>query len=235
MSEHITVGELVFEVRQSDRRKSFGITVDRDGGLVVHKPTNADMAELTLWVETKLLWVHRKLAKQRETALIFRSPEYVSGESFSYLGKRYPLKIVNKLDQPLTFDGSRFYMLRDTRSAENHFRRWYLDEGSDWLKGRVNKLSMQAGAKPSKINIQDLGFRWGSCGKHDVVYFNWKILQLPPKLVDYIIMHELIHLTERNHSHSFWSALTRAMPDWKRRKDALAVRAKEYLVFGFSI
>jgi hypothetical protein len=104
-----------------------------------------------------------------------------------------------------------------------------IDGLPDWNFGR-NQLSQHTTRKPENIEVRDLGFRWGSCSKGGVVYFNWKALQLPVRLVDY--MHELVHLVEGHHGPEFWQALGRAMPDWQKRKDALADKAKEYLVFG---
>lgn len=95
-------------------------------------------------------------------------------------------------------------------------------------------LERRAGARPSRVEVRDLGYRWGSCGKTGVLFFNWKVLQLPARLVDYVILHELVHLRERNHGPGLWKALERAMPDWQERKDALAQEAKDYLVFGLS-
>ena len=65
-----------------------------------------------------------------------------------------------------------------------------------------------------------------------MLFFNWKVLQLPVKLIDYIIIHELVHLSERHHGPAFWTALERALPDWQARKEALVDKAKDYLVFG---
>ena len=65
-------------------------------------------------------------------------------------------------------------------------------------------------------------FRWGSCGKNGVLFFNWKVLQLPVRLADYVIAHELVHLVEGHHGPAFWATLGRAMPDWQKRKEALA-------------
>jgi len=79
-----------------------------------------------------------------------------------------------------------------------------------------------------------LGFRWGSCGKNGVLYFNWKILQLPSRLIDYVIVHELIHLLESHHGPAFSAALSRTMPNWQELKNALAKQAKEYLIFGLT-
>ena len=80
-----------------------------------------------------------------------------------------------------------------------------------------------------------MGFRWGSCGKNGVLFLNWKVLQLPLRLVDYVIMHELVHLREGHHGSAFWEALGQVMPDWQKRKDGLAERAKDYLVFGLAV
>jgi predicted metal-dependent hydrolase len=235
MTETLQLGGLVFEVRRSDRRKTLGVTVDRGGELVVHAPARLDTGALASWTNTKLLWVHRKLALKKEVAPKLRAPEYVSGEGFCYLGRRHRLKVVEKQEHPLQFDGTRFMLRRDARPAEEHFRRWYLDTGTEWLRRRVEHLSHHTGTKPDRIEVRDLGFRWGSCGKRGVLFFNWRVLQLPVRLVDYILTHELVHLRERHHGPAFWQALDRAMPDWMQRKKTLAGTAKNYLVFGSTV
>jgi len=235
MTETIKLEGLVFEVRRSERRRTLGLTVDRGGELVVHAPALLDAAVLASWTNKKLLWVHRKLALKQEAAPKMRAPEYVSGEAFCYLGRRLRLKVVEKQEHPLQFDGTRFMLRRDARPAEEHFRHWYVEAGTDWLRRRVERLSHHAASKPDRIEIRDLGFRWGSCGKRGVLFFNRKVLQLPVRLVDYIIMHELVHLREGNHGPAFWKALGCAMPDWNQRKEILAGNAKDYLVFGLSV
>jgi predicted metal-dependent hydrolase len=235
MTESLQIGGLLFEVRRSYRRKTLGLTVDRGGELVAHAPFATPAEELTHWITKKLLWVHRKLALKEEAAPKLHAPEYVSGEAFCYLGRRFTLKVVPKQELPLQFDGTRFLLRRDARPAEQHFRRWYLDSGTEWLRRRVATLAPRTGAAPAKVEVRDLGFRWGSCGKTGILLFNWKVLQLPVRLVDYIIMHELTHLTVRHHGPEFWQTLGRAMPDWQKRKDALANNAKDHLVFGMVV
>lgn len=234
MMETLKLGGLEFEVRRSERRKTLSLTLDRAGELVAHVPTETSSEELSRWINGKLLWVHRKLALKEEAAPKMRAPEFISGEAFCYLGRRYQLKLLARQKQPLQFDGTRFTLRQDARPAEPHFRRWYIFTGADWLRRRVEMLSTRTASHPTRIDIRDLGFRWGSCSKNGVLYFNWKVLQLPVRLVDYVIAHELIHLRQGHHGPAFWEALSRAMPDWQKRKDALASQAKEHLVFGFS-
>jgi predicted metal-dependent hydrolase len=232
MMETLQVGDLIFEVRYSQRRRTFGLTVDRGGELVVHVPAVAADEAVTKWINKKLLWVHQKLALKEQSAPKMRAPEYVSGEGFCYLGRRFRLQIVEVAPKPLQFDGHQFVLRSDARPAEVHFRRWYKEFGRGWIRRRVEQLSRYILKKPQRIALGDLGYRWGSCGKNDVLFFNWKVLQLPVKLIDYIIIHELVHLSERHHGPAFWSALEGALPDWRARKEALADNAKDYLVFG---
>ena len=192
MTETLQLGGLGFEVRRSDRRKTLGLTVDRAGELVAHIPSETSVEEISRWINKRLLWVHRKLALKEEVAPKTRAPEYVSGEAFCYLGRRFGLKVVSKQELPLQFDGTRFILRRDARLAEQHFRRWYLEAGTEWLRRRAERLSQHTTRKPERIEVRDLGFRWGSCGKSGVVFFNWKVLHLPVRLVDYIINGHMI-------------------------------------------
>jgi len=235
MTETLQRNGLVFEVRRSDRRKTLGLTVDRGGELVAHVPCATSVEELTCWIDKKLLWIYRKLALKEEAAPKIHASEYVSGEAFCYLGRRFGLKVVRQQEVPLQFDGTRFILRRDARPAGSHFRRWYLEVGTDWLQRRTERLARHIASRPEKVEVRDLGFRWGSCSESRVVYFNWKVLQLPVRLVDYIIMHELVHLVEGHHGPEFWRTLGRAMPDWQKRKDAIAGKAKDYLVFGLRV
>jgi len=146
MSESIQIGELTFEVRRSPRRRTLGLTVDRGGELVIHSPVAETAQELERWARSKLLWVHRTLALKEELAPRRRGPEFVSGESFSYLGRSYRLALAAQQDEPLRFDGRRFYLRRDARTrASDHFRRWYVSAGTDWLEKRVGWLARTTG------------------------------------------------------------------------------------------
>lgn len=180
MNETLHIADLVFEVRRGPRRKTLGLTVDRAGELVVHTPQSASEEELRKWVNRKLLWVHRKLAQKQEMNFAVRTPEFVSGESFYYLGKNYRLRVVEQSEAALTFDGERFLLRQvDFGDAVQHFRKWYLKSGTPWLTQRVATWESRVNVTPSRVKVSDLGFRWGSCGKNNVVQFNWRVSGLP--------------------------------------------------------
>lgn len=233
MTETLRVGDLTFEVRRSLRRRTLGLTVDRGGELRVHAPESFAVDDLRRWVKGKLVWVYRKLALKAEASPRVQTPEFASGEAFSYLGRSYRLKLIAEQKEPLRFDGKRFQLRSNARvDASDHFRRWYVSTGTEWLKVRVANLARKTGGVPGRIDVRDLGYRWGSCGKNRVLFFNWKVLQLPVRLADYVIIHELIHLHVPNHGQEFWRALERALPDWRERQEELRTRAKDFLAFG---
>jgi predicted metal-dependent hydrolase len=227
MTETFEISGLTFEVRRSTRRRTLGLTVDRSGELIVHAPTDAAEEALASWTRAKLLWVYRKLALKEEAVPKVRKPEYVTGECFAYLGKHYRLVLVTDQKEPLRFNGIAFLLRRDAVPAESHFRQWYITNGKRWLQQRVNLLCTRTGPVPSRVVVRDLGYRWGACGRDGTLYFNWRVLQLPVSLIDYVVVHELCHLVEPNHSAAFWNALERTLPDWRDRRDGLHRRARD--------
>lgn len=219
---------MTFEVRRSARRKTLGLTVDRGGELVIHCPESANREDLAQWTHGKLLWVHRKLALKEDVRLSVREPEFVTGESFCYLGRAFRLAVVARQKEPLQFDGHRFCLRSDAKvEAAEHFRRWYIAVGKEWIAKRVALLVRKGAGTPARVEVRDLGFRWGSCGKSGVLFFNWKIMQLPVRLADYVLVHELTHIQYPSHGPEFWKAVERSLPDWKQRQEALRTKALE--------
>lgn len=227
MNETLELDGLTFEVRRSARRRTLSLTMDRGGELVLHAPLEIGRDELAAWTRSRLLWVHRKLALKEAVALRAPSPEYVTGETFAYLGKRYRLMLVTEQKEALRFDSARFLLRRDARPADAHFRRWYVAAGKAWLPPRVELLRSRTGPSPARVVARDLGFRWGSCGRDGTLSLNWRVLQMPIRVVDYVLVHELCHLVEPSHRPEFWRALERALPDWRERKDEMHRRTAD--------
>ncbi len=101
---------------------------------------------------------------------------------------------------------------------------WYVTHGSPWLRRRIDLLADRIGVPPPPITVRDLGFRWGSCSRAGTVHIHWRTLQLPPRIIEYVVAHELIHLLEPHHGPQFWRRLERAMSDFAQRKQWLAER-----------
>jgi len=219
----LQVDDLTFEVRHSKRRKTLEIIVDREGDLVIAAPKGAEDQLLKDFIQEKKFWIYQKLAEKAELQKPQPRKEYVNGEGFLYLGRSYRLKLVDDQQTPLKLVSGRFRLRRDLQpEAKQHFIHWYRTKAQIYLNDKVQALAARMGVEPAGVKIQDLGYRWGSCGRGNRLYFNWKTILLPREIVEYVVVHELTHLHEPHHTPQFWKRLERVLPDYERRKGWLA-------------
>ncbi len=223
----LTVGDLRFEVRRSARRRSVQITVDRGGELLLSAPEDCSTRVMEKFVRERRLWIYTKLAEKDALGPVAPRKEFVSGEGFPYLGRSYRLLLVDEQDQAVKLERGRFKMLRSAADrGKDCMVRWYSEHGQPWLRKRAESLRHRVGIEPAAVTVQDLGYRWGSCGKGGRMFFHWRTVLLPPPIIDYIVVHELVHIIEPHHTHAFWSRVERVMPDFAGRKQWLAERGE---------
>lgn len=222
-SPSLQVDDLCFVLRRSTRRKTMQITVERDGALVLSAPPEVDEAALRAFVLEKRFWIYTKLAEKDRLQRRLPRKQFVDGEGFLYLGRSHRLKLVGQQDVPLKLTAGRFCLRRDALPvAREHFIRWYCERAKAWLSNRVAEYQSRMEVSPAGVKVQDLGYRWGSCGKGDWLYFHWKTILLPARIAEYVLVHEIAHLHEPHHTPSFWLRVERAMPDYAQRKAWLA-------------
>lgn len=222
--DHLDVGHLHFRVRWSPRRKTMGLTVERDGSLTLAAPPSCPTERLVKFAKSKTYWVYTQIAKRD----LLRRPHYeksfITGEGFDYLGRTYRLLLVDDdKGEPLRLRGGRLELHRGQAGEGSALlRRWYVRLGQTWLRTRVQRLAGQVGVDTPPVQVQDLGYRWGSCGRNGRLYLNWQVMALPPSIVEYVIVHELVHLREPHHTPRFWRLLSRVLPDYAQRRERLA-------------
>ena len=226
--DSLTVGDLCFEVRRSARRKSVQITVDRGGELVLSAPEVCPAATMERFVREKRFWIYTKLAQKELLGEEAPSKKYVDGEGFSYLGRGHRLLLVDLQEAPVKLEQGRFKMRRDAVGrGREHMIQWYGERAQGWLASRVDRFRKRIGVEPASVQVQDLGYRWGSCGKGGKLYFHWRTILLPPRIAEYVVVHELAHLLEPHHTAAFWTRVERALPDFAIRKQWLAEHGRE--------
>ena len=226
MTETIRVDDLTFLVKRSERRKTVGLTVERDSSLVAHLPKDADLGKAGELIRTRLVWVHQKLSagKYAQPSGVFRRPEFVDGEGFYFLGKHYRLKLVDDdPEQPaptVRLDGDRLLFRREQVAAgEKRIMEHYTRAAHSYLNDTVQRRKRVVGVEPSKhVQIMDLGFRWASCGAQGTLNFHWRIMQLPPPVIDYVAVHELAHLKVPDHSRAFWREVSQVLPNYQTHR-----------------
>jgi predicted metal-dependent hydrolase len=227
----ITFGDLSFELRHSAKRRTIGITVERDGQLILASPPEVPMETLEKVVRDKRLWIYSKLLKKESLNPPTAVKEYVAGEGFYYLGRSYRLKLVDGVNRqpPLRLYQSRFELQRDAQArGREEFIRWYCDRLRPILDSQTAAFVNCVGASPRSVQVRELGYRWGSCGHKGDLYFHWRVAMLPRTMIEYVVVHELVHLIEPHHTHAFWDRVERILSDWCDRKQWLAEKGVSY-------
>ena len=215
---------LEYRLKRSDR-KSMGISIDRDGAVIVKIPNQAELNDIEKFISEKKTWIYQKLAKKKAINREKPKREFVNGQGFLYLGKSYRLKIIDdagtesgKLPKtaPLRLWHGYFELVESEKtSARKHFIVWYKKQIKRQLKERIPRYDKRIGVTVKDIKILDLGHRWASCGRNGVINFNWRTIMAPIWVFDYILVHEMVHLIERTHSDKFWRLVARVMPDFE--------------------
>ena len=223
LPDSMCIGDLLFQVRESSRRTTVGITVDRDGSLHLHAPAGCPPDALAAWAHSKRMWVYRKLAEKDLLLSARPTKEFVTGEGFPYLGRSHRLLVADA--ESVRMDRGRIVMPREAitnGAASMALIRWYRTRGEHWLPGRLVPWAARMGLKPGAVEVRDLGYRWGSSSSNGTLNVHWATLQLLPRLIDYVLVHELAHIAHPQHTPQFWATVERALPDYERRKDDLA-------------
>jgi predicted metal-dependent hydrolase len=219
----LVVDDLHFEIRRSARRKTLELIVDRGGELIIAAPDDLAESVMEEFVREKRFWLYTKIAEKEARRHETTDKEFVDGEGFPYLGRSYRLLLVDDQGVPLKLVSGRFCLRRELAAeGRDVFVDWYTEHAEVWLERRVGEWASRMGLGVAGIDVQELGFRWGSCSNSGNLNFHWATILLPASIVDYVIVHELAHLREPHHSSEFWRVVERTMPVYERRKTWLA-------------
>lgn len=221
------VKDIDYQLMPGTNRSTTDIVIERNGAVVVRPPEGFSEAQVDAVVESKRMWIYRNLAEWRDLNATAVVREWVNGETFLYLGRSYRLSLVSDQDCDVKLNEGRFCLKRNLIDAGGHdaakkaFETYYMAKGLQRIKDRVKYYAPKVGVEPSDLKVKDMGYRWASCSKANVLSFHWKCMMAPPKIIDYIVVHELCHIHHRNHSDAFWNEVDKVMPDYRERKDWL--------------
>ena len=216
--------EIYYEVVRSKRRKktvTLSLTAE---GLTVRAPVRFSSDALREVVQRRAAWILAKQSRLNELYAHFEPPKrFVSGESLLYLGRQYRLKLVEDgLGRARLSGGFLKVPKGEPERVRSTLIAWYTQQAERRLKERVALYSVKLGVTPTCLFIRDQQKRWGSCNAKGELRFNWRIMMAPLSLVDYVVVHELVHLEHMNHSKAFWRRLREILPDYQARHAQLA-------------
>ena len=218
-----------YQVRRSHRRrKTVQVTID-GGGVQVLAPADMPPDDLQALVRKRAPWIVNHAS---EETVLATPKRFVSGEALPYLGRNVCMvfKPGDVSSPEIRFDHWRFTITvpRNLSDSEHYERirrvivEWYRAKASSRLEAGVKKwLPRFGGGSVPEVLVRDQRQRWGSCAPDGTLRFNWRVMMLKPALLDYVVVHELAHLTVRNHSADYWALVNRVMPDAQERRQKL--------------
>ena len=215
---------LKYDIIRSNRKKTATIDVV-DGVVRVRVPNELSQDRINELITKKLSWIKKRISEQSSVQTTYNR-ELISGSPISYLGKRYKLKrsvdhskdismqagyIVAKIDKNLSECDTEALIRRNLVD-------WYTDKARIYLNRRSKYWASKMGVSYSSISIKNYRSKWGDCNSIKGISYNWRIMLAPQSVIDYVVVHELCHLTHMNHSKEFWALVTKYCPNWKEKR-----------------
>jgi predicted metal-dependent hydrolase len=212
--------ELAYTIQRSNRRRKLTITVERDRSVVVHAPQGLSDDKIQQVVETKRPWIYEKIGHSQKYQDLPHPPgkELVSGESALYLGRQYRIEMVKTGLSEIQFAQRFFIPATQEKKRAEVLREWYISKAKEKIVPRVKHHAHELGVNFDEVKIVDNRYRWGSCTVNNNVNFNWRLIKAPMFVIDYIIVHELSHLIETNHTPKFWNIVRAQSPTMEKAK-----------------
>lgn len=204
-----------YKVTRSSR-KTVALKISPEGRLEVAVPNNISDKDIQDIINKKKFWLYKTINRTKEKALNRLKKEYISGELFWYMGKRYRLDVCKCEHKGLKFQYSKFILNHDDKEkAEKLFKEFYKRKAKEKLTAQVAKYAKQMGVQYNEVKFLEMQKRWGSCTSAGNIILNTHLIKAPMYVIDYVIVHELAHLIEFNHSSKFWNIVKTQIDDYK--------------------
>ncbi|MBD3329019.1 DUF45 domain-containing protein [Candidatus Dojkabacteria bacterium] len=208
------------KIIRSDR-KTIGIQITEKGEIIVRAPKIATKESIHTVLSASEKWIEKKLNKIAQQQARYKVKKFVPGEEFLYMGEKYKLvvaeKPINKVDlhDNLIISSK---LAGNPKLARKALEDWYREELRSFVNDKARQYAQNLEVEYKKIRITGAKTRWGSCSGKKNLNFSWRLIMAPEEIIDYVVVHELCHLREMNHSKRFWELVSTIVPDWKDKR-----------------
>lgn len=209
--------------------KNINLRVTRNLDIYVTASKKVPIKLIQNFIESHKKWIHKKNQYFEQFIINGNGKNYENGESFFYLGKQYRLKVKDSDVNSAKFYRGYLYLLvadrNDIELKKKIMSNWYREKAEIHFKKSLDKyfpkLKKYGFEKPT-LKIRKMKSRWGSYSyKTNIITINFNLIKAPKYCLEYIILHELVHMRFYHHNKKFYSFLTVLMPDWRKRKELL--------------
>lgn len=213
------MSEIIIDKIIRSKRRTIALTVSADAMLIVRAPMAVSMGYINNLVFEKRAWITAKKKQALARGALTPRKEFVNGERFLYMGECYALKI--EKCRAITLEDHIYFPEKHLKRARAKMTAWYKQKALEEIAERAKHYSALTGWRFTSLSITSAQKRWGSCGPRGALHFSWRLIMAPRHIIDYVVVHELAHIPERNHSSRFWNKVEMVLPDCKERRNWL--------------
>lgn len=196
------------------KRKSISIVILPSGSVEVRAPKYVPQFLINQFVKSKLNWIEERLAKLTNNPQIEKKLK--DGEVFMYLGKEYALSVGNYLHIEIRNE-LLLFPVGLSKQGKEALKKWYIKQAKIEIEGQVKHYAEVLNASYKSVSFSDTRSKWGSCTHDNRLQFNWRLIMAPLLVSRYVVLHELVHTEEKNHSAIFWNKVRRINPSYKNQ------------------
>jgi hypothetical protein len=211
-------------VKRTNRRKTISVRV-KSGSVQVSSPKHLSDQAITEFLSERSAWIEKQLliCSKRPQAT---AKKFISGENFTFLGEDYSLEFVEGDCIGVSIKENRFALSINStvpdKKLKPHIKElisnWYMDRANEHLNEKTKRFAALLSVAPKSVTVKNYKARWGSCSVNGDISYNWKLVFAPHHIIDYVVVHELCHIKEHNHSPKFWAWVESIIPDHKKRR-----------------
>lgn len=212
---------LTYKTRYSERRKTLGLVVERDKSVVVLAPKGTSDSTIDQFINKRRFWIFEKLNYSPKFKEKKPDTPFISGKAIPYLGRNYKLDVVSQKTDGIHFSNKFLISKQSLKNGPDLLDDWYKRKAKEKITPKVEHYAQQLGVEYNDILISDLKYRWGSCTLKGNLNFNWRLIKAPHFVINYVVVHELAHLLELNHSERFWNIVRVQLPNYLEAKEWL--------------
>lgn len=216
-------GRIIFyTLRRSFQARRLRLEISPNTGLAVVVPHSYSLRHLPDFLEARKRWISRQLTRLEQEKTMPSPKQLAPGAALPYLGRDLFLVKQEKLRGHDVYRQEDKLIVQSDLFAngllEPALERWYRAEAAVLITGIADRLSSRIGIGYRRIIIRGQKTRWASCSRTKRLSFNWKLIMAPEPVIEYVVIHELLHLQEMNHSEKFWELVARHCPRWREHK-----------------
>lgn len=224
--QHINLGDITVEVVQKDIKHLHLSVYPPTGRVKIAAPDRMNIDTIRIYAISKLDWIRKqqtKLQAQEREA----PRDYLSRESHYYLGKRYLLKVIERDSAPIVVLKHRVIDLyvrpgADITKKQEVMESWYRRQLKDMMQAYIGKWEKKMQVEVNEYAIKKMRTKWGTCNANaGRIWLNLELAKKPIQCIEYIIVHEMVHLLERSHNSRFVAYMDKFLPQWRQYKDEL--------------